>query len=133
MEFGLLNIAHPQIMIVVDWSNMDVFGVAILLQLTFAPIVGDLKSDYNKGGLEMDTSQRTVKAEIVGMYYKSIQQCIDARELLAKTSDNPNMKWGCIEAIHPVDEKRLMEERRKHREEGSHNHNNNFNRGRHGA
>jgi hypothetical protein len=83
----------------------SLYGVAILLQLTFSPI-------------STPVHERSVQAEVVGLYYKSPKQCTDARELLMKHNDNPNMKWGCVEALHPVDEKR-MEERHMKKHEGS--------------
>jgi hypothetical protein len=86
-----------------------IYGLAFLVQVLFAPI----------GTPEVD---RNEDIKIVGIYHKSRQQCIDAKILLDKTNTNPDLKWGCVEAIHPADEMRLkmQEGSQQHRQEGSH-------------
>lgn len=86
---------------------MDIYGVAFMIQILFSPVSAPV-------------DMRTEEIKIVGVYHKSPKQCVDARKMLMDSNNNPNMKWGCVEAIHPEHEMKLkMQEGLR---EGSHSH-----------
>jgi len=78
----------------------DYYSIFILVHLLFNPV-------GQSGGETAD----------VQSIYSEGQQCADAMMALTKLNQNPLEKWGCVEAIHPADDKRVREQ---YKSEGSH-------------
>tara|TARA_R100000656_G_scaffold42424_1_gene35122 strand:+ start:5843 stop:6094 length:252 start_codon:yes stop_codon:yes gene_type:complete len=82
---------------------LDYYSIFILVHLLFNPI--------GQAGGET--------AGIQGVYTNG-QQCVDAMEALEKLKTNPLEKWGCVEAVHPADERMMRKNEQERHEEGSH-------------